>query len=166
MYSTPLGEPVLKSDELAYLDLMRKHIEAVRLPSREAASRLAELRAEKDRIPVTAPISRMLFPVFSRANIKSDHAIAQLHELRVVLALKAYKRQHGAYASSLTDLQGTLSWKLPQDVFSGKPFHYQPRGDGFVLYSLGQDLDDDGGLGPKAAGKNWKDCDIVWECAK
>jgi hypothetical protein len=166
LYSTPLGEPVLKSDELVYLDLMRKHIEAVRLPSREAASRLHELQDEGYRIPVTAPISKILLPVFSRAHMKRDQAIAQLGELRIVLALKVFKQQHGGYPASLADLQKGLSWKVPEDVFSGKPLRYQTKGDGFILYSLGSDLDDDGGLGPKAAGKSWEDCDIAWQCTK
>jgi len=49
-------------------------------------------------------------------------------------------------------------WKLPLDPFSGKPFVYHRKSKGFVLYSFGDDLDDDGGR--PYFGTNG---DLVWE---
>ncbi|HLJ57486.1 MAG TPA: hypothetical protein VKT77_20780 [Chthonomonadaceae bacterium] len=33
----------------------------------------------------------------------------------------------------------------PHDPFTSQPLHYRRDGQGFVLYSVGQDLKDDGG---------------------
>jgi hypothetical protein len=43
-------------------------------------------------------------------------------------------------------LEADLLKKLPMDPFSDKPLVYKRTADGFMLYSLGADFDDDGGL--------------------
>ena len=164
LYSTPITRPLLKSDELVFLEVLRQRIEAADLPYREGHSRLRAIERDAVNIPPTALMSRTILGVFARVPPKRDRAIARLDELRIVLALKVYEQEHGAYPAALADLQATLSWKLPDDIFSGKPFRYQTRGDGFMLYSLGQDLDDDGGVREEA--RKYEDGDIVWECAR
>jgi hypothetical protein len=34
---------------------------------------------------------------------------------------------------------------IPQDPFDGQPLRYRPQGHGYMLYSIGPDLKDDGG---------------------
>ncbi len=46
----------------------------------------------------------------------------------------------------------------PDDVFSGRPFVYRRKGDGFVLYSVGPNLGDDGGWWEEGG----PDDDITW----
>lgn len=164
LYGTPITRPLLKSDELVFLEVLRQRIEAADLPYREGHSRLRAIERDAVNIPATALITRTILGVFARVTPTRDRAIARLDELRIVLALKVYKQKHGTYPATLTDLESTLSWKLPEDVFSGKPFRYQIRGDGFMLYSLGRDFDDDGGVREEA--RKYEDGDIVWECAR
>ena len=64
-----------------------------------------------------------------------------------------------SYPATLAELQKTLDWDLPKDPFSGKDVVYQRRNDGFKLYSLWSDLDDDGGLPVQQT--RYKDGDIV-----
>jgi hypothetical protein len=78
-----------------------------------------------------------------------DRAIAYADLMRTALLLKLYRRQHGAYPTRLA----ALCAKRPMDVFSGKDFGYRLQGKGFVLYSIGDDLKDDGG-------KDYRD--LVW----
>jgi len=159
-----VGLPLFKFDKLTYLKEMRREIEIVRLPYREGKSRLDTLEHEIGRVTWFAVGSRIMSPIFARATAKRDGAIARLDEFRIVLALKVYKQQHGAYPEGLGDLQRTLSWELPKDVFSGEAFRYQRKGEGFMLYSFGRDLDDDGGV--REEDRKYQDGDIVWECAK
>jgi len=56
-------------------------------------------------------------------------------------------------------LRSRLGWKLPQDPFSGKDFVYKRQGKGFLLYSIGENLKDDGGL----AAPEEAPADIVWQ---
>ena len=61
------------------------------------------------------------------------------------LAVERHRRIHGALPKSLQDLPPSLLSPIPTDPFDGKPLRYAIRGDGFVVYSVGEDGKDDGG---------------------
>ena len=139
------------------------------MPYREGEDQLDALSLGLSRLPTyRAVVTKLLFPVFGRANAKRDQGVARIALCRVVLALKAYNYEHGAYPETLYELQETLDWKLPEDPFSGADFVYQRQGEGFKLYSIGQDLKDSGGQPRGPIGYGYKpqlDFDIVWECS-
>ena len=85
--------------------------------------------------------------------------MANIGLAQTAMALKAYKSKLGTYPDSLAEVKSKIGWKIPDDPFSGKPFVYKRRGDGFLIYSWGYDLKDDGGKPQK---KNSKEYDIVW----
>ncbi len=164
VYASAIGSPWRRFDRLAHLDYMAQLIEANHEPYRVARMQLTALAQKAENACKLGALSPVLCPVFSRATAKRDWAIARLDEFRIVLALKVYKQEHGAYPKTLDELQMTLSWELPKDVFSGEAFRYQRKGEGFMLYSFGRDLDDDGGV--REEDRKYEDGDIVWECAK
>ncbi|MHC4214267.1 MAG: hypothetical protein ACYSWP_12940 [Planctomycetota bacterium] len=63
-----------------------------------------------------------------------------------ILALLRYKAEEGTYPNNLSDLvdSGYLK-QLPIDPYSDKPLVYKRTEDNFLLYSFGEDFDDDGG---------------------
>ncbi len=75
-----------------------------------------------------------------------DKYAANVNALITTLGLMRYKKERGALPVDLEELvsKGYLS-ALPIDPYSGKPFVYKQTGDDFMLYSLGEDFDDDGG---------------------
>jgi len=66
--------------------------------------------------------------------------------LLTVLAVMRYEKEKGRYPASLYELveAGYLK-KLPMDPYSKSPLVYRRTDDGFLLYSFGADLKDDGG---------------------
>ncbi|MFQ6034643.1 MAG: hypothetical protein ACE5NM_02200 [Sedimentisphaerales bacterium] len=75
--------------------------------------------------------------------------------LLTVLAIMRYEKDKGRYPENLAELvsSGYLD-RLPMDPFGGQPFSYSKTEDGFILYSLGMDFEDDGGrLGLDSRGK-------------
>lgn len=164
------GRPFHKLDQLICLEYMQRYLELVRQPYRSAAAGLDALEKDLDehfgrgRLPTKGYVASKVTPVYSRAPQKRDFALAQIDLCRVVMALKAYKYTHQAYPATLRQLQATLDYRLPEDPFSGKGFMYKPQGEGFKLYSLGVDLDDDGGATLEDEGHDYDNCDIVWEC--
>ncbi len=64
---------------------------------------------------------------------------------QVGLALKVYRAEHEAYPDSLEEVAPDILKKIPEDPFTGKGLVYKKSGDGFVLYSLGPDLQDNHG---------------------
>ncbi|MDP6059765.1 MAG: hypothetical protein QGH33_12775, partial [Pirellulaceae bacterium] len=65
------------------------------------------------------------------------------------LAVAAYKLDNDGYPESLSDLVHAYLGSDPVDLFDRKPIRYKFstkfKSTGFVVYSVGPDLDDDGG---------------------
>lgn len=61
------------------------------------------------------------------------------------LALQAWYAHYGRYPSTLEVLSGFLNQPLPRDPFTGQPFRYRITGQGYSLYSVGPDQQDQGG---------------------
>ena len=61
-------------------------------------------------------------------------------------ALRLYRIKHGAYPEKLDALVPEFIDKLPTDPFSGREYVYRKEGKGFILYSLGVNMTDDGGV--------------------
>ena len=61
-------------------------------------------------------------------------AIETVHNAtRVILALEAWKLEHGALPKRLEDLVGSCLDKLPHDPYSGENFQYLPAGQNMPL---------------------------------
>lgn len=91
------------------------------------------------------------------------HGEAILSLLQTEVALRRYRFDHGSYPASLKALTPKYLKKTPIDPFGlGKPLRYKPLNNGqdFLLYSLGPNLRDDGGVQGKWEGENTKG-DIV-----
>lgn len=102
-------------------------------------------------------IAALSFPVFDNAPLKigQEDALRQLRKTAV--ALVAYRQKTGRYPERLDQ----LPVPPPPDAFSGKPFIYQRKGSGFLLYSVGQNLKDDGGRVKSTQPGGPDDTDIV-----
>jgi hypothetical protein len=66
---------------------------------------------------------------------------AALRMTRAGLALLQYKEAHGAFPKTLD----ALGLEGLTDPFTDEPLHYRPEGQGFVVYSVGQDRKDNDG---------------------
>ena len=139
------GRPLLNLDEVASLHLWEEYMSGFDAAWPESNEQLERTTATIDEIPIyRGLLTKMIFPVFSRANWSRDQRTAILGNAQIALALKAFNAEHGRYPDSLADL-AEEGWKLPSDPFSGGPHHYRREGAGFVLWSVGQDMDDDNG---------------------
>jgi hypothetical protein len=68
-------------------------------------------------------------------------------EARVACALERYRLAQGVYPETLDPLVPRFLEKLPHDIINGQPLHYRRTADGrFLLYSVGWNETDDGGL--------------------
>jgi hypothetical protein len=84
-------------------------------------------------------------PVGDASGRKETRCQVRLQLLRLQLALSEYRRRKGEFPQPLEQLVPALLPAVPVDPFAEKPFVYQRRGDGYLLYSLGPDQDDDHG---------------------
>jgi hypothetical protein len=81
---------------------------------------------------------------------------AQTEVLRTEIALYRFKMANHRFPTALSDLCPQFLPSLPIDPCSGSaraPLRYSPKPDGaFLLYSIGPDMKDDGGVPAKRVG--------------
>jgi hypothetical protein len=83
---------------------------------------------------------------------------------RLACFLERYYLKQGHYPEKLDELPD-LPPHLNQEVLSEQPLHYQRKGNGYLLYSVGLDRTDHGGVpsGPRVvAGQNVQNADYDW----
>jgi type II secretory pathway pseudopilin PulG len=162
-YTSPVGAPLRAFDKSRMLAFWRTMMPIFEQPSHQQDPNATE-RARQGG-PILAAVAPLFFPSFTGFSNKRDLSIATLDELCIVLDLKMHKREHGSYPATLDELRATLDRELPTDPFSGEAYRYQRRGEGFILWSVGMDLEDDGGLRPGSAPDvSWDNADLPWEC--
>jgi hypothetical protein len=74
--------------------------------------------------------------------------IQAINRLMIIeLALRQYHSARGAWPETLSELAPKFASKIPKDPFDpeGRELRYSRTADGYLLYSLGYDRDDDGG---------------------
>jgi hypothetical protein len=145
LYRT-LGRPLLNLDEIAFLDAWRRTLRALDLRGAQAEAHLDAVQNSLEQLPRCRSLAtRGLFPALGRVIILRDRAVAKLDLSRLALLLRAHRARHGRYPESLVDLDHP-GGQVPADPYTQAAYRYCREGDGFVVYSLGPDRDDDSGL--------------------
>ncbi len=158
LYRSPAGAPWRKNDAVTLLTLHDLFEERMERPWREVRDDWPQRDDYVGFRGWAAPITMVVTPVFERITKKRDSAIARMDQFQIALALNLYRQKHGEYPPALEPLAGTMDWTIPDDIFSGEPFGYHREGNGYLLWSVGPDLGDDGG----ADSEEGDDGDIVW----
>ena len=94
----------------------------------------------------------MFFPTISRAFELFYEARMKLDLTRLSLALAAWRSEKGGYPAELDELSPVYLKAIPNDLFTGKALIYKPRSSGYLLYSVGCNMKDDGGKDRDADG--------------
>jgi len=156
LYASPIARPWFNMDEAAYADVMDRFRDAVELPYYEAKPLLDQIEQDVQDLPITRVLSRMLLPALARSCAAQACLEANLDLTQMGIALEQYHGVHGEYPADLSAIAPQLGGAVPVDPFTGQPYHYQPSGGTLLLYSIGMDLEDDGGTHDR------RDGDMVW----
>lgn len=87
----------------------------------------------------------LLLPAVRAVNGARERATQTRHNLEVAFALAEWKKKNGTYPESLADLVPAYFARIPHDGFASKPLNYVLEGEGFLIYSIGRNLEDEGG---------------------
>ncbi len=130
-------------------------------PYYETTEQREELAAQLDLYNAqNLPLTAGLLPTMTRALSVRAHRQANLRQMAFGIELEMHRRATGSYPDGLDDVKLTHLDEVPVDPFSGKPFHYEKRPGGYLLYSVGPNGKDDGGE-PRTPGADGPD-DILW----
>ncbi len=114
-------------------------------------------------------MSRMLIPAFEGYFKKVAIHEASRQLVATAIALHRHKLRHGRFPETLSALVPEFMKSEPRDFMDGQPLRYRLLPDGqFLLWSIGDDLVDDGGDGAmpssiKPNARIWtQGLDLVW----
>lgn len=139
-----------RANSQAYADALAQALAWQALPAWERRGpppdRTILEQHEKDRtLGYYAPLAIML-PNFGRWIWMMDRSSLERDLATVVIALEIHRRRHGQYPASLSELAPELISRIPLDPFDGQPLRYRINAGQPLIYSIGADRVDDGGL--------------------
>jgi len=133
------------ADAIIYLDIMDRYIKAAQLPHHK---RQEVVKAIDTRLQSTSHIHILLhaiMPPLSHITSIELRTIAYLRTARTALAVLRYRLAAGRLPDGLTNVVPAYLDAVPTDPFDGNELRYKKLETGFVVYSIGEDLSDDGG---------------------
>jgi hypothetical protein len=90
----------------------------------------------------------MLLPALDKAFVNAELSCLRRDAIITAIALELYRRKHDRWPATLAELVPTTMPALPIDRFDGQPLRYRLIDGRPVLYSVGTDREDDGGVPP------------------
>jgi hypothetical protein len=138
---------LLRKDRAFYLDVMATNVAAAEAPFPERLT-LAQQANNAVMMPPSKLMifSRMLLPALSRTMQRDGDHTARIRTAQTAVAVERFRRAHNdGVPNDLNELVPTYLASVPGDPFDGQPLRFKRLTNGYVVYSVGSDLRDDGG---------------------
>lgn len=157
---TPLASPLLRMESAFYLEQMAKVIEAAdaplpqtRLGVQKVDAELSELQHRPILRRLGTSMTSMLLPALGSAADASCRAQARAETADAAIAAELFRRSKVRPPESLAELVPEFLPAVPVDPFDGQPLRFIRRGDELLIYSVGYNNADDGGVENEHSGK-------------
>jgi hypothetical protein len=160
---SPKSKPVIRiynamglsdMDNLLLIDLLTKYIDALQLPSHQRIAAAEAVEKEHKDISRMHILLHKVMPALSRCVEIDVRCLANIQVVRVGIAIERYRLAAGQLPDDLGDLVPNYLDAIPADPFDGKKLRYKKLDKGFVVYSVGEDSCDDGGMEEKSMSGN------------
>jgi hypothetical protein len=149
---------IARNQDLAnYLEFMRRFVEASKQPLPEAKKAADQVETELKTIVGGPPVKKfnylltsLVLPAVSKTVDASLRTAAANDAADALIAAERFRRRHGRLPERLEELVPEFLPAVPLDAYDGKPLRFQRSGHELVVYSVGEDLQDNGGTGDDA----------------
>jgi hypothetical protein len=132
-----------KYQRATLLRIMTEMVETAKLPPEQQPQRNGQLFQE---VRNQHLLVRLFVPAVTKIAETNQRNLALMRCAIAALAAERYRRAHGNWPASLKALVGDgLLKQVPADSYDGAPLRYRLREDRVVIYSVAQDLEDNGG---------------------
>ncbi len=161
-----LIQPLLSAVMANRADMLNKHRELMEKLRHELAtplwlkrdseyeSDLEQLRKGSYLDETRYLLATIVMPSANPLNRIVERSIQSRDAVCVAIALELYHRHHGAYPAALNALVPRYLPSVPPDRFDGRPIKYKQLDGKPLLYSIGVDRVDDGGVLPKGENRS------------
>jgi hypothetical protein len=132
----------IRNERVATLRFMNEMVELAKLPSAEM---LTGLRTKEKAWEQVYAIKKVLVSLASRLATDDVRAKARLRTAYTALAAERFHLANGHWPEKLQELVPTYLHSVPDDPFDGAPLRMSRKGSALVVYSVSNDLADQGG---------------------
>ncbi len=145
------------------LDHMEATIEAAGLPGPQQAARFREIEDRLHELSMPHLVTQLIAPAVARIGELDLRGQARMDLARTALAIERCRLATGKVPERLDDLVPKYLEQVPIDPFDGRPIRYRRTEPGYVLYSVKEDGEDNGGKEQHEVdkGKPYDQCFIV-----
>ena len=143
---------LLELDHRSYLDAMERFVKAAQLASPQSIDGAQAVDRGIKQLPRRRILSRLFMPSLSLVFVQTSRSEAQFYNEQTALAVERYRLANSKLPSQLSDLVPTFLPSVPSDPFDGKPLRYKTLAKGYVVYSVGDDREDNGGTEKNSKG--------------
>jgi len=119
---------------------------------RQVDSLLGGLQSNFTHFPPYTFIAATSIPNFQKATRVLARNQSLADQARIACALERYHLARGKYPDTLEALTPQLLEEVPHDIIGGQPLKYHQTEGHYVLYSVGWNEIDDGGMAGKTNG--------------
>lgn len=133
--------------KVKHADLMGEVVDATTLPLPVAfATGKTSIDWEPNYFSISDRLVAQVLPSLHACFRAAARAEARASTLDAAIAAELYRREHGSFPTTFDELVPTYLPAVPIDPFDGKPIRYLLNDDGLVIYSIGWDFVDHGGV--------------------
>ncbi len=122
-------------------------------------ARIGEESTKRERV-----LSGTLFSSYANIWARENNGIAQHRIALTALAVERYRNDNGKFPETLDEMVSEHFPEVPEDPFNGAELQYRRTDKGYVIYSVGPDCEDNGGLelADKKQSEDGKSYDITF----
>lgn len=136
--------PTIKRSHTAILRGSTEYIEIARLPLEEQGERFKEFEMSVRREELL-PLARLVLPGMTKHAAAEQRARANLRVAVAALAAERFRLASKRWPKDLGDLVPGYLDNVPTDPYDGQQLRLRVLEDGIAIYSIGPDLQDNGG---------------------
>ena len=150
-------------DATEYIKIMKDLIDAMELSADKRLLTCDSIWKDIDSGKRGGILTRMLMPALGRIMQIEIRHLAHLRATQTALAVERYRLTEGRLPQSLDNLVPAYMEVVPTDPFDGQKLKYRTRETGFVVYSVGEDLTDEGGAERNSKKRDKKGKPLPWD---
>lgn len=141
------GASLARGSHPRLLRMMTDFVEAAKLPPEQQGEAFKQLdvRAKQAKVNYDVVIA-LLVPATMKVSEAYRRNQAGLRCATVAVAAERYRRDNGRWPQGIDELTDKYLKAVPTDPYDGKPLRYKRLEDGVIVYSVGPDLVDNGGV--------------------
>jgi len=150
-------------DATKYIDIIQELIDAMELPPHKRLAAFDSIEKTVFNSKRGGMLTRMLMPAFGRIMQIETRHLAHLRTTQTAIAVERYRLAEGHLPESLENLVPTYMEVVPTDPFDGQNLKYRTLETGFVVYSVGEDLTDEGGAERNSKKRDKRGKPLPWD---